>query len=65
MLQLGNENLFECVAMGCNLISTAVPERCCRREELELLRRGLKEIGISEEDALGFVLKLNRAPAAA
>jgi hypothetical protein len=42
-----------------------VPSQCCDREELDLIRLGLQDLGISEEDARTVALRLSRNPAAA
>ncbi|MCI0415764.1 hypothetical protein L0222_23570 [bacterium] len=65
MLQLGNKNLTTCMEKGCNLLFMKVPSRCCEREELDLVRLGLQDLGISEEDARTVALRLGKSAAAA
>ena len=65
MLQLGNQDLFTCMEKGCNLLFLKVPPRCCDLEELDLVRLGLENLGISEEDARTFALRLGKNAAAA
>jgi len=65
LLQLGNTNVFTCMEAGCRLISMEVPSRCCEMEELDLIRLGLQNIGIDEQDARMLAVKLSRTFAAA
>ena len=65
ILKLGTQNLLDCMENGCNLLFLNVPSQCCDKQESYMLKLGLQQLGIPEEDAAILALQVSKGVAAA